>query len=150
MISAKFPAPEQRFTGLHEIGHAMMHPNTKELHRDRPIDPCTPRPFHERQADEFAAEYLMPEKWFKVRLREIFGEVPVPVNEEFLWRLDPLDEERFFYYRSKKDQTLSLALAIANYNVSGFLSIKDQFYVSSKAVAFRLIELDLIDNRLAG
>ncbi len=52
-----------RFTGAHEIGHWILHPN-EIIHRDRPINTNYARKYHrpkiEKEADYFAACFLMP------------------------------------------------------------------------------------------
>jgi Zn-dependent peptidase ImmA (M78 family)/transcriptional regulator with XRE-family HTH domain len=52
------PADRLRFTLAHELGHVIMHQKT-------------PDPFIEEQANEFAAEFLMPEKDIKPYLVDI-------------------------------------------------------------------------------
>lgn len=46
------------FTAAHELGHVLLHPS--EYQRDRTEEPAET----ERQADEFASEFLMPDKAF--------------------------------------------------------------------------------------
>jgi Zn-dependent peptidase ImmA (M78 family) len=51
-VGIDFPADRIRFSLCHELGHMVMHQDS-------------PNPFQEQQADEFAAEFLMPEKEIK-------------------------------------------------------------------------------------
>ncbi len=64
----------QLFTGAHEIGHLVLHEDTV-MHRDRAFDGSplqAPRAPAERQADRFAACFLMPQKLLRERFEFMF------------------------------------------------------------------------------
>jgi Zn-dependent peptidase ImmA (M78 family) len=62
-ISRRYPVAVRNFTAAHELGHAIMHQQSG-LHRDKPIDGSAggQRDPIEKEADYFAACFLMPEK----------------------------------------------------------------------------------------
>ena len=68
VIAQRFPSDWRRFTGAHEIGHWILHPNFI-YHRDRPLkgyEGLVPmRPREECEADAFAADLLMPIKYLR-------------------------------------------------------------------------------------
>jgi len=70
-VNNKHPEVRQRFSIAHELGHLMMHGNNEHLNVEKSIQP---RLFtraegvqgqNEREANEFAAELLMPEELVK-------------------------------------------------------------------------------------
>lgn len=70
------PQPAQRFTLAHEIGHYMLHTNVLSF-RDRSLsapDASSDRPVHEREADAFAAEFLIPRRYLRRAYAEAIGE----------------------------------------------------------------------------
>lgn len=75
-IARNFSADCRRFTGAHEIGHWILHPNLLYL-RERPMSGNEfggkRRPKVEEDADFFAAELLMPTKYLVHKFFEIFG-----------------------------------------------------------------------------
>lgn len=149
VVSEKFSEEEQRFTGLHEVGHAVLHPELRGAHRDRPIGSSKPRaelgPL-EWEADQFAVAYSMPEAWFVKDVEDRFMKVPIEVDEGLLWRLDPGDPDRFF--RTRRDD-LDLEKAIVSYAGFGqsiqFPSLKAIYGMSLTATALRVKELKLVD-----
>lgn len=146
VVSESFTQEERRFTGLHEVAHAVLHPDLCGIHRDRPIDlqDRSYRELREWQADQFAVEYLMPKAWIVRDAIERFGRVPFEVDDDLLWRLDPNDPDRLW---RKNDDDLDLEKAIANYAGFGSVqtpSLKDIYGVSSTAMAWRVRELGLI------
>lgn len=147
-VSERFSPEERRFTAGHELGHMNLHPDMEVAHRDRLTGRREKRPRREKEADLFAAYYLMPEKWVTSDVVEKFGRVPIVVNEHLAWWLDPDDHERFYEARFAKE----LAMAVAVCSTLGgphFRSLKEEYAVSTEAMAKRLQELSLIDNRLA-
>ncbi len=81
-LSSKFPPATRNFTAAHELGHAVMH-DLVGMHRDRPLDGASssndPK---EREAEKFAAYFLMPEKLVKKVFESIFGQAPFVLTEE--------------------------------------------------------------------
>lgn len=63
----------QRFTLAHEIGHIVLrhHENGKSEKVDYREDVSNPSEENERNANRFAAELLMPEKYFKEKFEEV-------------------------------------------------------------------------------
>ena len=85
-VSQKFGEDWKRFTLAHEIGHYVLH-HELIMHRDRPMNGAErvspERPKIEREADQFAAALLMPEKRVRTIFAEAFGE-PVGGTRENL------------------------------------------------------------------
>ena len=142
--SERSPPEERRFTAAHELGHWMLHKDVIE-HRDRPIDVLTPRSKHEREADMFAAAYLMPRKWISSDLEDRFGSLPISVDENLAWWLDRTDYERLLQPNADADFERARAIAICT-NVGGrhFRSMREMYGVTATAMAWRLIEAGLI------
>lgn len=146
-VSERSSLEERRFSAGHELGHMSLHPDMEAAHRDRRTRRGEKRPRREREADLFAVYYLMPEKWVISDVMEKFGQVPIVVTEDLAWWLDPDDHERFYEACSARE----LAMAIAGCSTLGgghFRSLKEEYAVSGEAMAKRLQELSLIDNRL--
>ena len=149
---------ERRFTAAHELAHWVLHKGMIE-HRDRPSDQVGAKPRREREADEFAAAYLMPRKWVTKDLRTRFGTSPVNVDENLAWWLDQTDPERLLdqSYRDGSvvldsntpdadcERVKAMAIAVCTSVGAGhFCSLADEYGVSATAMALRLLELDLI------
>lgn len=142
--SERPPPAERRFTAAHELGHWVLHEEEIE-HRDRPIDPRAPRPKHEREADQFAAAYLMPPKWVAKDLERRFGMLPINVDENLAWWLDKTDHEQLLTPNADADFERAKAIAICtNVGTGHFPSLADEYGVTPTAMALRLLELDLI------
>ena len=142
--SERSPLAERRFTAAHELGHWALHEDETE-HRDRPVDVRSPRPSREREADEFAAAYLMPRNWVTEDLRARFGTLPVNVDENLAWWLDQTDHERLLVPNADADFERAKAIAVCtNVGAGHFCSLADEYSVSATAMALRLLELDLI------
>ena len=144
--SESSPLGERRFTAGHELGHWMLHEEEIE-HRDRPIDVLAPRPPHEREADEFSAAYLMPPKWISKDLEERYGKLPIRVDEDLAWWLDKTDVERLLKPGRDADRERAIAITICtNIGRGHFSPMRGELYgVTAKAMAKRLMELDLIE-----
>ena len=144
--SERQPPAERLFTAAHELGHLVLHADEIQ-HRDRPIDLLAKqKPLIERQADVFAAAYLMPARWIAKDLESRFGSSPVVVNEFLAWWLDPTDYERFL--RPNKDADFERAKAVSVCNCVGgehFTSLAEAYGVTPTAMAYRLLELGLIN-----
>ena len=143
--SERQPPAERLFTAAHELGHLVLHKDEIQ-HRDRPIDLLAKqRPPLERQADVFAAAYLMPARWIVKDFESRFGSSPIVVNEILAWWLDQTDYERLL--RPDKDADFERAKAVAVCKCVGrerFSSIAEAYGVTPTAMAYRLLELDLI------
>ncbi len=126
-----------RYTGAHELGHALYHQGRVRQHWERELDPAEKDP-QERQADQFAARFLMPKRLLIRRLMENFFEPPVRIDENWLYFLlgDQFDPD-------PKELDLEYALAKANKNNRDqqIIPLHQQFKVSRKAMAIRLQEI---------
>ena len=142
-VSQRYSPEEQRFAGAHELGHLILHPGLPAMHRDR-LDRRTNDPL-ERSADEFAAAYLMPPKWVYRDVTAKFGQCPIRVTEDVAWWLDRQEPERFLHANPERD--IELALALANCSTIGsqhFHSLQEEYGVTAQAMAWRLVELQLV------
>lgn len=144
-VSLKFEFDVRRFTGAHEVGHFAMHQGTLH-HRDRPIfDLGSARPAQEREADYFAACFLIPPKLLRQEFRLRFGtKEPLPLNDTVAFYLTRGHAQELLGFPSG---TLRFARAIASATSFGstpFVSLARHFRVSPSAMAIRLKELGLI------
>lgn len=126
-----------RYTGAHEIGHYLYHQVRVRQHWERELEAAQRDPL-EREADQFAARFLMPEKLLTRRLRDNFGDPPIRIDDQWLYFLlgnqtDP----------DPKDLDLEYALAKSNKNnyYQQIVPLHQQFKVSQMAMAIRLKEL---------
>lgn len=146
-VATEFGDKVQLFTGAHEIGHLVL-PEDTVMHRDRAFDGSplqAPRAPAERQADRFAACFLMPQKL----LRERFGFMfcctgQLRFSDVIAYHLDPNNPDRLFY-SPKESGERELALArCTRLNNQHLVSLAQQFGVSDSAMAIRLKELELV------
>lgn len=145
-FSRNFSPQVRRFTAAHELGHAILHGGVG-LHRDRAIDGTTiagSRSVTEREADTFAALFLLPEKRVIAAFKGKFLECPFQLNEQTAFALmsQDIDSVRM-KFRTLRDLTRILSSA-DYYNGVHFSSLSDQFGVSIEAMAIRLEELKLV------
>lgn len=143
-ISRRYPVAVRNFTAAHELGHAIMHQQSG-LHRDKPIDGSTggQRDPIEKEADYFAACFLMPEKLVRAVFAERFPD-------------EVLNHEGLRYLLNRNDDTktekrlkakLGVAKALAGLNsINGHAvpSLAEYFKVSVEAMAIRLEQLELV------
>lgn len=133
-----------RFTGAHEVGHAVLHPYITGLHRDRPLTGAVDaRDRVEYEADKFATFFLMPAKLVAEQFYARFlGQFTL--NEETAYALMGAS------YSAARNllptlRHMSRALAdAAQYNGRHFMSLSEYFGVSTEALAIRLEELNLV------
>lgn len=144
-VSAQEPFVVQNFTLAHELGHALLHPHLDVRHREFPKDgPCFHRDREEVEADWFATEFLMPEKQVRLEFASRFGEGAFELNDETAFALCSSSVERILLRcRSQRDLSKLLAEAAAFGGVV-FPPLAKRFSVSTKAMAIRLDELDLV------
>ena len=149
-VSKKFKPQTMRFTGAHEIGHWILHPR-EVMHRDRPIDGLRRethcRPPEEREADYFAACFLMPQKLVRQTLESTFGvKTPFVFDDDSAFWLCPDDPDSLLRAeQGSLDRAIALAGAVS-YGGRHFNSLAEQFRVSLSTMAIRLKELGLIDD----
>ena len=96
-VATKYPGPVVRFTAAHELGHWVLHPQ-EIMHRDGPIESQSGarngRSREEREADYFAACFLMPSKSILWEFQRRFGtELPLRLNEDTAFWLNPRDPD---------------------------------------------------------
>lgn len=143
-ISRRYPAAVRNFTAAHELGHAIMHQQSG-LHRDKPIDGSTGgiRDAIEKEADYFAACFLMPEKL----VRSVFTQrFPAEVlNHEALRDLLNRNNDKKTEKQLKTMRGLARALAgLDSINGHAVPSLAEYFKVSVEAMAIRLEQLGLV------
>lgn len=146
-ISRKFPPDVARFTGAHEIGHWLLHPG-EIMHRDRPIKGLEQgtlvRPPYEKEADYFAACFLMPRKLVERAFELSFSTKKFVFDEVKAFHFCPSDPESLLWPREDfLDRELALATA-ERYGTLRFTSLAKRFRVSANTMAIRLRELNLI------
>jgi hypothetical protein len=148
-VSRRFSQECMRFTGAHEIGHWLMH-DREVMHRDRPVYGVTvdreKRSFLEKEADYFAACFLVPQKLLISAFKEAFQtEIPLQLNDHTAFALSPTDHESLL--RSEgTGMDFALALASATtYNRRHINSLASRFRVSNTTMAIRIKELGLIE-----
>lgn len=147
-VATRFPLGTVRFTAAHEIGHWLLHPGESILHRDRPITGISfeRRPEIEREADYFAACFLVPKKQLINSLQQLFQcELPIRIDESAAFQLSPHDPDLLL--RLDVD-AMQNAIAVATARAFGnrrFDSLAQQYGVSVSTMAIRLNELGLIE-----
>lgn len=144
-MSSRYPFVVQNFTGAHELGHVILHPHIDTKHREFPKDgPTVQRDWEEREADWFASEFLMPEKQVRLEFAKRFGHMPFHLTEDMAYALCGSSIDKVMRQcRCPRDISRLLAEATM-FNGSPIISLAARFAVSSKAMAIRLNELELI------
>lgn len=146
-VATNFSNEEIRFTTAHEVGHWVLH-EKEVLHRDKPVDAhflnSDERPQIEREADYFAACFLMPGERVAAEFQIRFGsQIPFEINEDVAFWLAPTDVDSLLN-SPKRSMKRALALASAHqFNGRPFDSLAEKFKVSKSAMAIRLLELSL-------
>jgi len=149
MVARTLKPEIRRFTGAHEIGHYLLHPDVTALRESPTTDAVVRSPFRslrEKEADLFAEEFLMPRRVLCEVFSRLFGEPLVSAR---------LDDRQAFYLTSGKllaselsrMELLELAKLVAG--ESSFISadarcLTDIFGVSSTAMAVHLLRLRLV------
>jgi hypothetical protein len=145
-VSSRYPFVVQNFTIAHELGHVVLHPHIDVKHRELPKDgPGRQNDWEEREADWFATEFLMPEKQVRLEFQRRFGSMPFRLTDDSAYALCNASVDRVMrQWRCARDFSKCLADAAA-FGEHEFLSLAKQFSVSSKAMAIRIDELQLVD-----
>lgn len=146
-VSRKFPPEVMRFTGAHEIGHWLLHPG-EGMHRDRPIKgldhQSASRPQIEKEADYFAACFLMPAILVKRAFKLSFGTNKFEFSEELAFHFCRSDPDSLLRpHTGSLDRELALSTAESFAGIR-FASLAKRFWVSPTTMAIRLRELNLI------
>ncbi len=148
-VSSEFSFEVQRFTGAHEVGHAVLHSEigNGSAHRDRPIvgeGGGTSRPIWEREADYFAACFLAPRKLFIEAFEHRFGPTPLHLDENIAFYLAG-QQGRLLVTEPPGSLRFGMAVATAEwFGGPRFKSLASTFGMSPGAVAIRLRELELL------
>ena len=146
-VATQFSKEIVKFTAAHEVGHWLLHPN-EIMHRDRPIDGSNnleeARPIIEKEADYFAACFLMPENLLITKFEEVFGKEPFIFDDAASFNMNPSDPDMLLNAnKDSLDREFALARCTA-YNGRQIYSLSKKFGVSDSAMAIRLKELRLI------
>ncbi|UBB25693.1 ImmA/IrrE family metallo-endopeptidase [Pseudoxanthomonas japonensis] len=143
-ISMEFDPQVRAFTAAHEIGHLLLHADQIRMHRDRGLNGIgVSRDQIEREADKFAAYFLMPGKLLKQEFERRFFEGRFSLTQETayaLWGDGAAQEENAI--KSRRHLSRKLASAI-NFNGCHFHSLASTFNVTVETMAIRLEELQL-------
>jgi len=144
-ISRHFDLWSRNFTAAHELGHALLHAGSG-LHRDRAPDGSAARSRdpQEREADQFAGYFLLPEKLVRAAFLNRFLAAPFELTEATAFALasEPLAQLR---RQCRSERDLSRRLASTHYyNSRHFRSLDEKFGVSVEVMAIRLEELGLV------
>lgn len=145
-VSRKFPSATMRFTAAHEMGHWLIHPG-EIMHRDRPIKGLEvgleqQRPAQEKEADYFAACFLMPGKLVERTFKRLFGANFV-FDDAAAFKLSPGDPNAFLRPRQNSLSRELILGTARTFNGLHFKSLAEQFSVSPTTMAIRLRELNL-------
>nr|WP_320166315.1 ImmA/IrrE family metallo-endopeptidase [uncultured Methylophaga sp.] len=146
-VSTEHTPEITRFTGAHEIGHFLMHPG-EVMHRDMPLDGSSKigqRNEREKEADYFAACFLVPEKLLLYHFNKQFlGNVPFAFDDTTSFHLNP-DNPNHLLRSEQSSLEREFALArCTSYNGKHFHSLSNIFKVSNSVMAIRMKELGLV------
>ena len=144
-ISPQFPSKIRRFTAAHEIGHAALHDLQGAMHRDRPDESQRlKRDPKEREADRFATYFLMPENLVVARFLEIFHSRPFEITSETAFALGFKNANELARKCRNRRELARLLASTEHFNFEHFVSLANQFHVSTEAMAIRIEELGLV------
>ncbi len=140
------PSPMERlFTLAHELGHVVLGSTGGVVHRDRPLNGTRKaRDADEREADKFAAYFLMPSKLLRLAFRKRFLTDRFELGDATAFALRAAWAEDV---RKELPTLRDLSCYLAtteHYNAGGFPSLAYTFKVSPVAMAIRLEELGLV------
>lgn len=143
-VSLRFQGAVRRFTGAHEVGHWVIHPNAV-MHRDRPFEggpgPAV-RSREEKEADYFAACFLMPERLVLESYTRRFDTPPLRVNDRVAFALSSDDMDAVY---AASPEQLAGMLAACKHPRLFPLSLAEEFRVSVAAMALRLLEIGAVE-----
>lgn len=145
-VSSQEPKESRNFTLAHELGHALMHIQTG-LHRDPPPDDMKDfrHEYKEREANKFAALFLMPEKLVREEFFEIYRVEKFVLNQDRYEVLKQSKHKNIDELVKTREGLASVLAKTGNYNrIHPVESLSERFNVSASAMAIRLIELDLV------
>lgn len=143
-ISRQFPQNVRSFTLAHELGHAILH-EPGIMHRDRALDGETlSRDPFELEADKFATFFLMPRKLIHSAFKRFFLTDKFTLNEATASALGSSAREVQVNGNMIRRQLSRMLASAEQYDGCHFVSLANQFKVSTGAMAIRLEELELV------
>jgi hypothetical protein len=146
-VATRFGLDVARFTASHEIGHWLLHKDQQNF-RDAPIKGLERniRDPQEREADRFAAFFLMPAHFVRKIFRLMFlSEKPFVFNEQTINLLGRANDLSALLYPQKDSLIRERALASAKrFNGRVMTSLAEMFHVSVETMAIRIKELELV------
>ncbi|NDZ12278.1 hypothetical protein C7T35_10995 [Variovorax sp. WS11] len=143
LLSSGLSPITRNFTLAHELGHALMH-EFAGMHRDKPLGGASASPDpQEREADIFAACFLMPEKLIRAQFEQSFGQAPFVLDEETRFALAGSLPKTDWQPRNLRDLARLLSRA-SRFNGLNLFPLNEQFRVSAGAMTIRLEELQLL------
>lgn len=141
--SDSFAPEERRYTAAHELAHLVLHDEVIEHRRRGYHGQHTKASIKEREAEMFAAAYLMPPVWVAKDLRRRFGGLPIEVDDVLAWWLDHKDWERLLTPTADLERSRAVSVC-TNVGNGHFRSMSEEYGVTSSAMAIRLLELNLM------
>jgi hypothetical protein len=146
-VSARMNLEIRRFTAAHEIGHFVLHPQILSLREDPRTDGAIRAPLRslrEKEADLFAAELLMPERFFNQVFANLWGDDDIDggqLNDDDAYYLTQGDlTARQISKLSRLERAKLIAREIPMITADA-LPITEIFGVSPTAAGIRLLEL---------
>lgn len=155
VVSERLPLEVFRFTGAHELGHWLLHPG-QNLFREFPLSDEErfkgTRKTEEREADLFAAEFLMPERLIRSEFEQRFS-VPALIGNEVDERLASLlsmgaggyQRPSVLRKRTARYRALLAATCLPINGKEPYVSLAQLFRVSPIAMAIQLEDRGLVD-----
>jgi len=151
-ISKRQSLAVQTFTLAHEIAHWVLHPGLVH-HRERieseSLSPRFAKPPEEREANIFASELLMPAQLVTHEMKKRFGG-PIDgslVHEDLAFMLSVGTGKTIqpsWLARIPQVERAQLFARASSFGGPPFEPLGKTFGVSSKAMAYRLLELGLV------
>jgi Zn-dependent peptidase ImmA (M78 family) len=146
LLSSGLPPATRNYTAAHELGHAVMH-DLMGMHRDKPLDGSAPiNDPQEREAEKFAAYFLMPEKLLTRVFEDIFGKKPLAFNEHTAFALSGSIPSPHWTPRTLREFS-RIVSAAERFNGFHIVPMTKRFNVSKEAMAIRLEQLGLVSLR---
>ena len=147
LLSSRQSFEALRFTTAHEVGHYMLHPG-QIMFRDRSLSSQggEGRSPVEREADIFAASFLMPPKLLKAAFVARFPNQKVPLSNTGAICFS-LSSREGQYLETLPAGSREFAIAIARserFARAHFKSLAQLFSVSPSAMAIRLQDMQLV------
>jgi hypothetical protein len=144
-VGMHLPMSSVRFTAAHELGHAVLHPELGVMHRDIAQDGIAlGSDLVEKEANRFATLFLMPERLVRAKFRALFLADRFEVSEESAFALAGCTVDALTRRHGTRRALSTLLAGTPRYNGRQVTPLHEQFRVSSKTMAIRLEELDLI------